>query len=446
MDRRLMFRSSGLATAAALLGFLTRKDSVFAESSAQAAKALAPLKITKVRPIVTAPRRGDRYVVVRVETSEPGLYGLGDASFRQRPLAVKTAVEEYLDPFCRGRDADNIEDIYQTARTSSYWRNGSVLNNALSGLDQALWDIKGKRANMPVYQLLGGKCRFAAPCYGHASGNTLDQVEESVRRLIERGFRHIRIQLGGYGSPQISADPDFRGAGFGLPTDSHQDSRPYLNAVPKMFERIRTKFGDEMELLHDIHERVEPIEAIGLCKELERYRPFFIEDPFAPEAIGYFQMLRQQTTVPLAMGELFNNPHEWVGLISQRLIDFIRVHLSHVGGLSVARKIATLAEWFQVRTAFHGPDASPVGHAAAVHLDLAIHNFGIQEVLEFNEATQEVFPGSPTVKNGYAYVNEAPGLGVDINEELAKKFAPSSDKGSGNWLPVRRRDGTSVTP
>jgi mannonate dehydratase len=444
MKRRDMLGSVGLGTAAAVFGFLTRKDSAFAEINAQATKSLGPLKIAKVRPIVTAPSRGGRYVVVKVETSEPGLYGLGCASFRQRPLVAKTAIEEYLDPFCRGRDADNIEDIWHTARTSSYWRNGSVLNNALGGLDMALWDIKGKRAGLPVYQLLGGKCRFAVPCYGHASGRDLARLEDSVRMRMESGFRHIRIQLGDYGSSQLSTGADFKDAGFGLPSDSHMDSRPYLNATPKMFEHIRNKFGDTIELLHDIHERVEPIEAINLCKELERYRPFFIEDPFAPEAIGYFRMLRQQTSVPIAMGELFNNPHEWVGLISERLIDFIRVHLSHVGGLSVARKIAALAEWFHVRTAWHGPDSSPVGHAAALHLDLAAHNFGIQEVVEFSAAVQDVFPGSPTVKNGYAYVTEAPGLGVDLNEELAKKFAPSA--APGNWLPIRRKDGTSVTP
>jgi len=406
---------------------------------------MGALKITRVRPVLTAPQSGIRLVVVKVETSEPGLYGLGCATFNQRPLAVKTAVEEYLDSFARGRDADNIEDLWQTAYTSSYWRNGPVLNNALSGLDQALWDIKGKRAGMPVYQLLGGKCRFAVPCYGHASGRDLGALEASVARLRERGFRHIRIQLGGYGSPQLSGEPEYEAAGFGLPVEAHMDSGPYLRAVPRMFERIRSVFGEELELLHDIHERVEPIEAIGLCKELERYHPFFIEDPFAPEAIGYFRQLRQQTSVPIAMGELFNNPQEWVGLVSERLIDFVRVHLSQIGGLTPARKLAALAEWFQVRTAWHGPgDVSPVGHAANAHLDLAIHNFGIQEAVVFNEATREVFPGCPELRSGHLVVNEAPGWGVDLDEEAAKKHPLPEDP--GYWRPVRRRDGTAVRP
>jgi len=440
-----MLKGAGLGTAAAVLGLLAKKDDALAQTTAKSSKGLAPLKITRVRPILTAPQPRIRFVVVKVETSEPGLYGLGCATFNQRPLAVKTAVEEYLDPFCRGRDADNIEDLWQIAYTSSYWRNGPVLNNALSGLDQALWDIKGKRAGMPVFQLLGGKCRFAVDCYTHSSGKDLAALEASVRQNMERGYRHIRIQLGGYGSPQLSSDPHFQEQGFGLPVESHMDARPYLKTTPRMFEHIRSKCGEDIELLHDMHERVEPIDAINLCKELERYHPFFIEDPLAPEANGYFRMLRQQCSTPIAMGELFNNPHEWVSLISERLIDFIRVHISQAGGLTPARKIAALAEWFQVRTAWHGPsDVSPVGHSANAHLDLAVHNFGIQEAVQFNDATQEVFPGTPVLKNGYMYVNEAPGLGVDLNEELAKKFPLPENP--GYWLPTRRKDGTASRP
>lgn len=444
ISRRSLLQSSTLG---AVAGFFAAPNSALPPLFAAPAipSRGASIKITKVRPILTAPQSNVRQVVVKVETSEPGLYGLGCATYNQRPLAVKTAVEDYLDPFCKGRDADNIEDLWQNAYTSSYWRNGPVLNNALSGVDQALWDIKGKRAGMPVYQLFGGKCRFAVDCYGHASGRDHQQLEDSVRSLIEKGYRHVRIQLGGYGSPHLSSNPHFKEAGFGLPTDSQMDPGPYLRSTPKMFAHIRSKIGDEVELLHDIHERVEPIQAIKLVKELEQYRPFFIEDPFAPEANGYFRQLRQQTSTPIAMGELFNNPHEWVGLISERLIDFIRVHISQVGGISVARKIAALAEWFQVRTAWHGPmDVSPVGHAANAHLDLAIHNFGIQEGVVFNQAMQDVFPGAPQMHNGYMRVSDKPGWGVDVNEELAKKFPLPEHPGF--WLPVRRRDGTAVRP
>jgi mannonate dehydratase len=443
MNRRDWIKRLGLGTAGTV-GMFSRGNLLAADSNAAASKSLPPLKITKVRAIKTAPQRS-RLVVVKVETSEPGLYGLGCATFTQRPLAVVTAIEEYLAPFARGRDADNIEDLWQNAYTSSYWRNGPVLNNALSGLDMALWDIKGKRANMPVYQLIGGKSRFAVDCYTHCSGRDLKELEESVKAGMEAGFRHCRIQLGGYGSPQLSRNADFKDAGFGGPRDTLADAQPYLKSIPKMFEHIRSTCGDDVELLHDMHERVEPRDAIRVLKEVERYRPFFIEDPISPEANDYFRQMRAATTVPIAMGELFNSPHEWTPLIKDRLIDFIRVHLSQTGGFTPARKIALLGEMFNVRSAWHGPgDCSPVGHAANIHLDLAIHNFGIQESQRFNDASQEVFPGCPTIKKGYFYVNEAPGWGVDINEEAAKKFP--FPENPGNWEPVRRRDGTAVRP
>jgi len=444
MNRRDLIRGVGLGLTAGTLGIVTGRDEALANTYAEATRGLPPLKITNVKAILTAPQR-IRLCVVKVETSEPGLYGLGCATFNQRPLPVAVAVDEYLNPFAKGRDADNIEDMWQNAYTSSYWRNGPVLNNALSGLDQALWDIKGKRAHMPVYQLLGGKCRFAVDCYTHCGGRDLKQIEASVRRGMDRGFRHIRIQRGAYGSPHLSKEAHFKETGFAPRSDSTMEVRPYVEGTVEMFEHVRSTFGEEVELLHDIHERIPPIEAINLIKRLEPYRPFFIEDPFSPEDNGYFRLLRQQTSVPIAMGELFNNPHEWVGLMSERLIDFIRVHLSQVGGLTVARKMAALGEWFNVRSAWHGPgDVSPVGHAANAHLDLAIWNFGIQESVRFSERTKEVFSGCPTVKDGYMYVNEAPGFGVDMDEKLAAKF-PLPDH-PGYWSPVRRRDGTAVRP
>ena len=443
MNRRNALKGLGMGAFGAL-GFNASAPDACADQIQNAAKGLEPLKITKVRAITTSPMSA-RLVIIKVETSEPGLYGLGCGTYNQRPLTVVTAVNEYLDAFARGRDVNDIEDMWQNAYTSSYWRNGPVLNNALSGLDMALWDIKGKRANMPVYQLLGGRSRFAVDCYSHASGRDFKELEDSVKSKIEEGYRHVRIQLGGYGSTHLSTEPHYKQGGFGLDSDGHMDSLPYLRATPKMFEHIRSTCGEAIELLHDVHERIEPIEAIGLLKELEQYRPFFIEDPLAPEQNGYFKNLRAQTSVPIAMGELFNNPHEWVDLITDRLIDFIRVHITQVGGFTPARKLATLGEWFGVRTAWHGPgDLSPVGHAANAHLDMNIHNFGIQESVHFNEAMREVFPGAPTMKNGYMHVNDAPGFGIDINEKAAAKY-PYPDH-PGYWTPVRRRDGTAVRP
>jgi len=405
---------------------------------------LHKVKIKKVRAIKTAPY-GIELVIVKVETDQPGLHGVGCATFRQRAHAVSTAVDEYLDDFCRDKDVCNIEDLWQTAYVSSYWRNGPVLNNALSGLNQALWDIKGKMAGMPVYQLLGGKTRFAVDTYTHASGPTPGAVMEDVARYREQGFRHIRIQLGGYGATHLSTTPDYKQFGFGQPEDNTLDAQAYKRGVVKMFELARKRFGDELEFLHDIHERIEPMDAIDLIKKLEQFRPFFIEDPFSPENIGWFKMLRQQTAVPIAMGELFNNPHEWVGPISQRMYDFIRIHISQIGGITPAMKVARLAEWFNVRTAWHGPgDTSPIGHAANAHIDLAVWNFGIQEAVPFNDLTREVFPGTPTMENGYMFVNEAPGLGIDIDEEKAMKY--SLPHFNYNWTQVRKRDGTPVRP
>ena len=418
-----------------------------AASDVTEARKLPPLKITDIRTILTAPA-GIRLVVVKVLTSEPGLYGLGCATFTQRARVVETAVDRYLKPFLLGKDPLQIEDIYQSSFVSSYWRNGPVLGNALSGVDMALWDILGKRAGMPVYQLLGGKCRNAVDTYGHASGATFQDVEKAVRRLMERGFRNVRAQvavpgLSTYGAGGRSRD--------GRPSNNRAqlwEPRAYARTVPKLFEFLRKQVGDEVELLHDMHERVPPILAIQLAKDLEPYHLFFLEDPLSPEDVGYFSNMRQQTSTPIAMGELFNNPNEWVPLVSERLIDFIRIHLSQVGGLTVARKVAAMASSSGCGRAWHGPgDVSPVGHAANVHLDLAIPNFGIQESHEFTPAEQDVFPGCPVLKDGYYHANDRPGLGIDLDEKLAAKF-PITDEPSFDlrWGNLRRRDGTSVKP
>lgn len=395
-----------------------------------------PIVIRRIRTLLTAPN-GIRLVVVKVETSEPGLYGLGCATFTQRPLAVKAAVEEYLDPFLQGRDADAIEDIWQSAFVSSYWRNGPVLNNALSGVDMALWDIKAKRAGMPLYQLLGGPCRDRVPLYRHCSGRDPEEVAGAVRAAMEQGYRYCRVQV----DVPPHATYGARSAG-GART---WEPTPYVSAVLRLFERLRGEFGDRVELLHDVHERLPPIQAIFLARSLEPYRLFFLEDPFAPEDIGYFPILRQQTCTPIAMGELFSNVNEYLPLVRDRLIDFIRVHLSAIGGISPARKLAALCEFFGVRTAWHGPgDVSPVGHAANLHLDLACYNFGIQEEHFFRDETREVFPGTPEIRDGCMWPNDRPGLGVEIDEEKAARYP--FPEGPGNWPPIRRLDGTVIRP
>jgi mannonate dehydratase len=423
----------------------------------QAVRGTAPVKIRDIKTILTAPNR-IRLVVVKIETTEPGLVGWGCATFTQRALVVATALEQYLKPFLIGRNVDEIEDIWQSSYMSSYWRNGPVLFNAMSGVDIALWDIKGKRAGMPLYQLLGGKVRHGADCYFHASGSSFTEVEENARRAMEQGFRHVRVQVSTPGYASYGARSTAPAPAAGSPSDdvvgptnprAIWESAPYVRMLPKFFEHLRSKLGDEVELLHDVHERVTLNQGINLCKSLEPYRLFFLEDPFPPEDNDHFRLLRQQTSVPIAMGELFNTQHEYLPLIKERLIDFIRIHISQIGGLSPARKVGALSEFFGVRTAWHGPgDASPLAHAAQLALELSSYNFGVHEGSGFPKETQEVFVGCPEVKNGYMLAQEKPGLGIEVDEKLAAKFPipagpPNFDY---SWGTTRRKDGTVIRP
>ena len=399
----------------------------------------APVTIRDVQVITTQPA-GSRLVIVKIHTSEPGLYGLGCATFTQRFHAVVSAIENHLKPFLIGRDVARIEEIWQMSMVSGYWRNGPVLNNAISGVDQALWDIKGKMANMPVYQLLGGKVREAAAVYVHADGSSKEEVADNVRKYMETGHRYIRVQMGGYGgNSKHMVHPE------GVQDGAFFDRREYTQTMLEMIEHVRSEVGSRIELLHDIHERLQPIETVQFAKDLEQFKLFFLEDALAPEDIAWFKQIRQQCATPLAMGELFNNPLEWMPLIEGRLIDFIRMHVSQMGGLTPARNVAAMANMYGIRTAWHGPgDTSPVGHAANLHLDLWAPNFGIQEWCRFNELVYEIFPGLPEVREGYMYPNEKPGLGIDIDETLAAKY-PCEDKVEF-WTQTRLMDGTPVRP
>ncbi|MBM3776496.1 MAG: starvation-sensing protein RspA, partial [Acidobacteria bacterium] len=418
MRRRNILKLMTGGPAAALLA---RRELEAQERVARASRGTPSPKIRDVTVISTAPA-GLRLCVVKVTTDQAGLYGYGCATFTQRAELVAAAVEKYLRPFLTGKPADRIDDTWQACYNSSYWRNGPMLNNGISGVDQALWDIKGRQAGMPVYQLLGGKCREAADCYGHASGAEIPEVIESARKYMAQGFRHIRVQVGvpgmaGYGS----------GRGEARVKALHDapvfEPASYIRRALKLFEECRRQLGDEVELLHDVHERVSPTQALQFCRDVEKFRLFFFEDPVSPEDIAYFRLIRQQCSTPIAMGELFNSPHEWIPLIGERLIDYIRVHVSQAGGLTPCRKMAAFAELYGVRTAWHGPgDVSPIGHAANVALDLACHNFGVQEYSPFNDRLQEVFQGCPVMKDGYLYANEAPGWGIEVDEKAAAKY------------------------
>jgi mannonate dehydratase len=445
MDRRELIRSM-MASSAALLASKT----AYAQNIvSNAGRGMAAPKIKDISVINTAPE-GSRLCVVKIVTDQPGLYGYGCATFTQRADLIEPAVTKYLKPLLLNHPVDRIEDTWQMAYDSSYWKNGPVLNNAISGVDQALWDIKGRMANMPVYELLGGKCREAADLYGHAEGAEIADTIASAKRYMAQGFRHVRIQVGtpgmaGYGSP--------RGNQARIP--SLHDQPVFEREAAKkralaLFEAARKELGDNIELLHDMHERYTPSQAVQLCKDAEQFRLFFMEDPLSPEDIEWFQNIRAQCTTPLAMGELFNSPHEWTPLIKDRLIDFMRMHISQMGGITPARKVAAFGEIFGVRTAWHGPgDVSPIGHMAMVHLDITCTNFGIQEYTPFNQVSQEVFKGCPEMKGGYAYANDRPGWGIEIDEKAAAAhpFRHNTRNGvdlNGGWGELRLPDGQII--
>jgi len=441
--RRDVLKLAGLATTS-----LATADPL-ARAQEVVRRGLPPVKITDVKTILAQPE-GEHLVIVKVMTNEPGLYGIGCATHNERPLAVAAAIDQHLKPTLIGKDCDRIEDIWQTSYVASYFRSGVTLNNALSGVDGALWDILGKRANVPVSQLLGGKVRAAVPLYAHASAADLAALEDQVRKWMAQGYRHVRVQLAvpgytTYGAAGSTSETVRKSRPDGVTPSPVFEPTPYVNNTIRMFEHLRNKIGFDVELIHDVHERIPPVQAIQLAKALEPYRLFFLEDAFAPEDASWFQHLRQQTSTPLAMGELFVNRHEWLPLVTNHWIDFIRLHISAVGGLNMARKVAACCEFFNVRTAWHGPgNVSPVGHAVNMHLDLATYNFGIQEQTIFSSRLREVFPGAPEIRAGYMYSNDQPGLGIDINETVAAKF-PYRSVG-GNRGTDRRLDGTIVRP
>ena len=443
-SRRSMLRSLAGAT---LLGTAAAKRDYAQQAAATAVRGLPSPKIKDISVIEVQPA-GTRLTVVKITTDQDGLYGYGCATFTQRADLVKPAVEKYLRPLLLGRPTDRIEDTWQMCYDSSYWKNGPVLNNAISGIDMALWDIKGRQAGMPVYQLVGGKCREAAECFATINGDAKTIVDRA-KQLHQQGFSKFRIGAGGGGGRGAAETPER------LPKVLHNrpvlDRETYYGAMLKLFEDVSRDLPAGVMLATDVHSRLSAHNAVQFCKECERFPIFFIEDPVAPEELAWFRQIRQQCTTPIAMGELFNSPHEWQPLMEERLIDFIRVHLSQAGGFTPSRKIALLGEMYGVATAWHAPgDLSPVGHMANVTLDVVSYNFGVQEWGAFNPRVLEVFSGCAEMKDGYLWVSEKPGWGIEIDMKAAAKFPFTDDPGSargglnGGWGDVRLPDGTVV--
>lgn len=413
-------------------------------------------KIHDVQVILTAPE-GINLVVVKVITTEPGLYGLGCATFSYRHLTVKHLIETYIRPLVIGQDVTRISDIWQLMNQNAYWRYGPIVNNAISGIDMALWDIKGKMANMPVYDLFGGKMRDGVPVYRHADGANIDEVCENIQKYRDIGIRHIRCQCGGYGGDSFGSAPSW--AAKGSPDGIYLDSKTYMRNTLALFDDIRSKLGFEIDLVHDVHERIHPTEAVRFVKEMEPYKLLFMEDVVPLEQTEWLHKIKEVSVTPLAQGELFNNPAEYKHLIQNRDIDYIRVHLSQIGGVTPARKLQIFCEQYGVRICWHGPgDMSPIAHVANIHIDLASANMGIQEwsgieppnfiIQELNGrpgALLEVFSGMPEYGNdGFVYANDKPGWGVDINENEAAKYPCHND--ITTWTQTRNRDGSLQTP
>jgi mannonate dehydratase len=381
------------------------------------------MKITAGHVFVCSP--GRNFVTLRLET-EDGITGLGDATLNGRELAVASYLTEHLLPLIEGRDARRIEDTWQFLYKSAYWRRGPVTMTAIAAVDMALWDIKAKSLGVPLYQLLGGASRDAVLVYGHASGATIDDAVEAVARYQARGYKAIRAQCAipgvshAYG---IGAGDHYEPAKPGLAPEERWDSARYLHFVPSLFARLRTEFGPDLHLLHDVHHRLTPIEAARLGQSLEPHHLFWMEDPTPAEDQERFRLIRHHTTTPLAVGEVFNSIFDCQALIERQYIDYIRSTVTHAGGITHLRKIAHLGELHQVRTGCHGAtDLSPVSLAAALHFDVSVHNFGIQEYMPHSPETDCVFPHAYRFEGGVMHPGEAPGLGVSFDDQLARNF------------------------
>jgi mannonate dehydratase len=403
--------------------------------------------ITSAEVFVTSP--GRNFVTLKITTSD-GVTGLGDATLNGRELSVVSYLRDHVAPMLIGRDPQQIEDTWQYLYRGAYWRRGPVTMAAIAAVDVALWDIKGKVTGQPVYQLLGGASRRGALAYGHASGSDIPSLLTSIRNHLDQGFGAIRVQTGVPGLGQVYGVASNQNAGerydyepakrSDRPIEEEWDSRAYLRHIPTIFAAVREEFGFGLPLLHDAHHRLTPNEAAMLGKSLEPYDLFWLEDCTPADNPESLRRVRAQTTTPLAIGEVFNTVHDYRTLVTEQLIDYVRSAVTHTGGISALKKIMDFAAIYQIKSGFHGPtDISPVGMAAALHLDIAIHNFGIQEYMKHSDATLEVFETSYTFEGGLLHPGDNPGLGVEYNEELAATFeyAPA-------YLPVNRlqRDGT----
>lgn len=407
---------------------------------------LPSLTIKDVKVIATSGGRGYRWIFVKIITSEPGLYGIGSASNHFQTQAVISALQTHLRPWLIGKNVNQIEDLWQSSHLKTYWRNGPVNNNVLSGMDMALWDIKGKRAGMPVYELLGGKVRDAVPCYDHVGGKDAASASDAVLKSMESGYRNIRVQFGNYGGGGFI--PEGEGSRPEGPAHGPAfDEELYVDTVPRLFEEIRKKVGMQPKLCHDVHSHLNGMNAAEFCRRMQPLQMFFVEDVLPPEQLAWYRHIRQVCTTPQAVGEVFSHPFEYIPLITERVIDFARCRVSAIGGITPAKKLAVICETFGARTAFQeGGENDPVNQLAAYHVDISSPGFGIQEENHFPDVVHEMMPGVASIRRGYLYGNDKPGLGIDINEEIAAKHPVKIPSDGGPYKLDRAMDGSVVKP
>ena len=437
-DRRAILKwammGGGAAVARLFAGPLAQAASKPKEEEAQSAveRATRGMPTPKIRDIKVIEVGGggvNDSAVVKVITDKDGLYGYGCATHTfpgGRTKLVTLAVTEYLKPLLVGRTTDRIEQLWQLCYESSYYKNDAVLNCAIGGVCDALWDIKGRQAGMPVYQLVGGKCREAADVYLHVGLGAQDpgrQLVENTRRLLDTGCRYFLVAMFERDAPGETPYGQPRFEDGAMAFDRDKETRKIRSA----FEAFRKEIPEEIGLGVDVHSLLDPIRGLQFGKDMEAFRLFFCEDLFSPEEAGHYKILRQQCSTPTAIGELWNNPHEWQPLVEERQIDYLRHHVSHVGGFTAARKIANFAENYEVRFAWHGAPNSPVGSMTNLTLDLTHENFGIHEHIDYTPLVKDIFQGHLQLKNGYAWISDKPGWGIEVDEALAAKH-PITDE------------------
>ena len=338
------------------------------------------------------------WVFVKLETDE-GIHGIGEASLSGRSRAIVEVLTAHLKPVLTGQDATRIEHIWQDIFRGTFWRGGPVLQSALAGVDIALWDLNARALSVPLYRLLGGKCRDRVLTYRHVGGRTPEELVDRAQQLLDGGCKVLRI------SPASGKDGIFDASAMTRQSVAH-------------FEALRNAVGDEPEVIFEVHTRMTPPQAIGLCNAIAPFRPMFVEDPIRSENPATFALLRQHTSVPLGTGEQLTHKWAFRELIEGELVDYLRVDICHSGGITEGKKIATMGEVHYQELALHYT-ASPVSTAAMLHLNTAVPNCAVQECNPHPEWLDDVILNAHRIEDGYLVPTGDPGLGIDLDEGAA---------------------------